>query len=53
MIQNPILKGFNPDPCITRVEDTYYIVVSSFEWLPGVRVYQSKIWPIGSTAQIF
>ncbi|MCV9948300.1 glycoside hydrolase family 43 protein [Paenibacillus sp. BT-177] len=42
MIQNPILKGFNPDPCITRVEDTYYIVVSSFEWLPGVRVYQSK-----------
>lgn len=42
VIQNPILKGFNPDPCILRVEDTYYIVVSSFEWLPGVRVYQSK-----------
>lgn len=42
MIQNPILKGFNPDPCITRALDTYYIVVSSFEWLPGVRVYQSK-----------
>lgn len=41
-IHNPILKGFNPDPCILRVEDTYYIVVSSFEWLPGLRVYQSK-----------
>lgn len=42
MITNPILKGFNPDPCMLRVEDTYYIAVSSFEWLPGVRVYQSK-----------
>ena len=42
LIHNPILKGFNPDPCILRVEDTYYIVVSSFEWLPGLRVYQSK-----------
>lgn len=42
MIKNPVLKGFNPDPCIVRVEDTYYIVVSSFEWLPGLRVYESK-----------
>ncbi|GGG03040.1 xylan 1,4-beta-xylosidase [Paenibacillus albidus] len=42
MISNPILQGFNPDPCIVRVQDTYYIVVSSFEWLPGVRVYQSE-----------
>jgi xylan 1,4-beta-xylosidase len=41
-IVNPILQGFNPDPCIVKAEDTYYIVVSSFEWLPGVRVYQSK-----------
>ncbi|MCM3781678.1 glycoside hydrolase family 43 protein [Neobacillus mesonae] len=24
-----------------RVEDIYYIAVSSFEWLPGIRVYQS------------
>lgn len=40
-IKNPILLGFNPDPCILRVEDTYYIAVSSFEWLPGVRVYES------------
>lgn len=42
MIQNPVLKGFNPDPCILRVEDIYYIAVSSFAWLPGVRVYQSR-----------
>lgn len=42
IIQNPILKGFNPDPYMLRVGDIYYIVVSSFGWLPGVRVYQSK-----------
>lgn len=42
MIQNPILPGFNPDPCICRKGDDYYIVVSSFEWMPGVPVYHSK-----------
>ncbi|MDQ0232016.1 glycoside hydrolase family 43 protein [Metabacillus malikii] len=42
MIQNPILTGFNPDPCIIRVEDDYYIVTSTFEWYPGVPVYHSK-----------
>jgi len=41
-IKNPILRGFNPDPSILRVHDTYYIAVSSFEWLPGVRIYQSN-----------
>lgn len=42
MIRNPILKGFNPDPCICRKEGDYYIAVSSFEWLPGIPVYHSK-----------
>lgn len=41
IIQNPILRGFNPDPCLIRAGEMYYIAVSSFEWLPGVRVYQS------------
>lgn len=41
IIRNPVLPGFNPDPCILRVGETYYIAVSSFEWLPGIRVYQS------------
>lgn len=41
MIQNPILRGFNPDPCLVRAGGMYYIAVSSFEWLPGVRVYKS------------
>jgi xylan 1,4-beta-xylosidase len=41
-IKNPILTGFNPDPSILRVEDDYYIAVSTFEWYPGVQIYHSK-----------
>jgi len=42
MIHNPILKGFNPDPCICRRGDDYYIMVSSMEWFPGLPVYHSR-----------
>jgi len=41
-IKNPILTGFNPDPCIIRVEDDYYIITSTFEWVSGIPVYHSK-----------
>lgn len=36
-----ILKGFNPDPCICRVGETYYIATSTFEWYPGVQIHAS------------
>ena len=42
MIQNPILRGFNPDPSICRVGDDYYIATSTFEWFPGVQIHHSK-----------
>lgn len=42
MIKNPIFKGFNPDPCICRKGDDYYIAVSTFEWMPGIPIYHSK-----------
>lgn len=41
-ILNPILPGFNPDPCIVRAEEDYYIITSSFEWFPGIPVYHSR-----------
>ncbi|OKP68285.1 beta-xylosidase [Paenibacillus sp. P3E] len=41
-ITNPILRGFNPDPSIVRVEDNYYIATSTFEWFPGVQIHHSK-----------
>jgi xylan 1,4-beta-xylosidase len=42
MIQNPILRGFNPDPSIVRVNDDYYIATSTFEWFPGVQIHHSR-----------
>ena len=42
MIVNPILPGFNPDPCICRKGDDYYMAVSTFEWFPGIPVYHSR-----------
>lgn len=41
-VPNPVLSGFNPDPCILRVGPDYYIATSSFEWWPAVPVYHSK-----------
>lgn len=42
MIENPILPGFNPDPCICRRGDDFFIAVSSFEWMPGIPIYHSR-----------
>ena len=42
MLQNPIFKGFNPDPAICRKGDDYYVAVSTFEWFPGIPIYHSK-----------
>lgn len=42
LIQNPILRGFHPDPSILCVGDDYYIATSTFEWFPGVQIYHSK-----------
>jgi xylan 1,4-beta-xylosidase len=40
--QNPIIRGMNPDPSICRVGDDYYLVTSTFEYYPGLPIYQSK-----------
>lgn len=40
--QNPIITGFYPNPSIARVgNDYYYLVNSSFEYLPGVPLFHS------------
>jgi xylan 1,4-beta-xylosidase len=41
-IENPILRGFNPDPSIVRVGDDYYVATSTFEWYPGVQIHHSR-----------
>ncbi|HLP16096.1 MAG TPA: family 43 glycosylhydrolase [Bacteroidota bacterium] len=40
--RNPILTGMNPDPSICRVGDDYYLITSTFEYFPGIPIYQSK-----------
>ncbi len=42
MMKNPIFPGFNPDPCICKAGDDYYVIVSSFEWMPALPIYHSK-----------
>jgi alpha-N-arabinofuranosidase len=38
---NPIIPGGYPDPSICRVDDTFYIVNSSFEYFPGLPIHKS------------
>ena len=42
MIRNPVLRGFNPDPSMVRVDSDYYIATSTFEWFPGVCIHHSR-----------
>ncbi len=40
-VDNPILPGCYPDPSICRVGADYYLVNSTFEYLPGLPVWHS------------
>lgn len=40
--QNPIIRGMNPDPSACRYNDKYYLVTSSFQYFPGVPLYESE-----------
>jgi alpha-N-arabinofuranosidase len=39
---NPVIPGFHPDPSVCRVGSDYYLVTSSFQYFPGVPIFQSK-----------
>lgn len=47
---NPVLAGFSPDPSVCRVDHGtpespdiwFYLVTSTFEYLPGIPVYRSR-----------
>ncbi|OWA37608.1 hypothetical protein B9G55_06025 [Saccharibacillus sp. O16] len=38
---NPVIPGFHPDPSVVRVGESFYLITSSFEYFPGVPVFQS------------
>ena len=42
LFTNPIISGGHPDPSICKVDDTFYIVNSSFEYYPGLPIHKSK-----------
>ncbi|MFP4975485.1 glycoside hydrolase family 43 protein [Paenibacillus sp. CN-4] len=39
---NPVIKGFYPDPSVCKVNERYYLVCSSFQYFPGVPIFESK-----------
>ena len=39
--RDPVIPGFFPDPSCCRVGDTYYLVASSFQFFPGVPLFES------------
>ena len=39
--KNPVLKGFYPDPSVCAANGKYYMVCSSFQYFPGVPVFES------------
>ncbi len=39
---NPILPGCHPDPSVCRVGEEFYLVTSTFEYLPGLPVHVSR-----------
>ena len=40
--QNPVQRGFFPDPSVIRVENDYYMVNSSFQYFPAIPISHSK-----------
>ncbi len=42
VVQNPILPGFHPDPCLLWHDGWFYIANSTFEWWPGVQINRSR-----------
>lgn len=39
---NPVQRGFFPDPSIIRVEDDYYMVNSTFQYFLAIPISHSK-----------
>ncbi len=38
---NPVIKGFYPDPSVCTSNGKYYLVCSSFQYFPGVPLFES------------
>lgn len=41
-VQNPIVKGFYPDPSVCEANGKFYLACSSFQYFPGVPIFESE-----------
>lgn len=41
-ITNPVITGSAPDPALIRVDDTYVLANSTFDWWPAVNLHVSR-----------
>lgn len=41
IVNNPVLRGFYPDPSICKANGKYYMICSSFQYFPGVPLFES------------
>jgi len=39
---NPVVRGYNPDPSVCKANGKYYLITSSFQFFPGVPLFESS-----------
>ncbi|HIQ77206.1 MAG TPA: family 43 glycosylhydrolase [Candidatus Faecousia excrementipullorum] len=39
---NPVIRGMYPDPSVCCVDGVYYLVNSTFEYMPGIPIFRSE-----------
>lgn len=40
-VNNPVVRGFWPDPSVCKANGKYYLACSSFQYFPGVPIFES------------
>lgn len=40
--KNPVISGFYPDPSVCKADGKYYMVCSTFQYFPGVTLFESS-----------
>ena len=45
VVSNPIVRGFWPDPSVCRANGKFYLACSSFQYFPGVPIFESASTP--------
>ena len=40
--QNPVIRGYNPDPTVCKAKGKYFLASSSFQFFPGVPLFESN-----------